>query len=309
MDTILSFILRHSHPLVQRWIVRFCPQTWLISVCRRARTQADLHVAPCVLRLSSQIAVHYGWGVWPSRAAMQDYAYHHVDPAIVRVPQVYRFFMDYTTGYSLPDGYLFMEYMPGKTVDKLDAATENNAVSKALTKRIADIVVHLHGIKVEDGVPPGPLGGGMPFGYLWGEEGTKTVFHSVSEMNSWLNKRLKLIDKSIDLSPCYPLVLCHGDLVRRNIIVIDDDRDEKATKAEDYKGRQLALVDWGHAAFLPRVCDIASMSCYLDKGGYLYTQELQQVTRKAIGGLTEVEEGCYKLLMSARALSLRYTRL
>lgn len=201
-----------------------------------------------------------------------------------------------------------MEYLPGKTVEELDAATEDNAVSKALTKRIANIVTHLQGITAEDGVPPGPVGGGMPFGYLWGDEGADTVFHSASEMNSWLNKRLKIVDKSIDLSPCYPLVLCHGDLVRRNIIVIDDESDEEANKANDYKGRHLGLVDWGHAALLPRVYEIASMSCYMDKGAG-YMQELLQATKEAIGGLSEEEEECRKLLMIARALSLRYTRL
>lgn len=172
MDAILSFVLRHFHPLVQRWMVRVCPQTWLISVCRRAQTQEDLNVAPGVPRLSSKVAVHYGWGVWPSRAAMQHYAYMNVDPVIVRVPQVYRFFTDYSSGYSLPDGYLFMEYIPGKTVEELDAATGNNAVSKALTRRIANVVLHFQGIRAEEkGAQPGPVGGGMLFGYLWGEEG------------------------------------------------------------------------------------------------------------------------------------------
>ena len=73
---------------------------------------------------------------------MQHYAYMNVDPVIVRVPQVYRFFTNYSSGYSLPDGYLFMEYIPGKTVEELDAATGNNAVSKALTRRIANVVLY-----------------------------------------------------------------------------------------------------------------------------------------------------------------------
>ncbi|PGG99839.1 hypothetical protein AJ79_08391 [Helicocarpus griseus UAMH5409] len=306
MDTILDFLLQHSHPLIQRWLVRFCPQTWLIRVCRRAEVQN--HLALGVLRHAPHIAVQCGCGVLPSRAAMQEYTYQRVNPAVVRVPRVYQFFLDYSTGYSLPDRYLFMKLMHGKTLESLDAATENNAMSKALTKRIANIAAHLQGIKAKDDEAPGPLGGGMPFGYLWGEYGTETVFHSVSDMNSWLNARLKLINKSIDLSPCYPLVLCHGDFVRRNIILMDDN-GEKDHEVENMDSKPIALVDWGHAALLPRVCDIASMSCYIDRGGYEYTKELEQATREAIGGLSEVEKECCKLLMSARALSLRYSRL
>lgn len=306
MDTLLTFVLCCSSPFIQRLIVRFCPQKWLVCVCRRAESQKERYVAPCVLRLSSHIVVQSGIGVSPSRGAMQEYARKHVDPKFVRIPRVHRFLTDFSRGLSLPEGYLFMDYIPGKTLAELDAATVNNAVSKALTKRIARIAVHLQETKAEGEVPPGPVDGGMPFGYLWGEEGTKEVFHSASDMNSWFNKRLKLINKFIDLRPCYPLVLCHGDLVRRNIIVVDSDKDDTT---EGYENSQLALVDWGHAALLPRVCEIASMSCYMDRGGHSYTRELQQATIEAIGGLTVAEEECRKLLMSARGLSLRYKRL
>ncbi|PGH03988.1 hypothetical protein AJ79_07221 [Helicocarpus griseus UAMH5409] len=286
MDVILSFILKYTHPLTQRSIVQICPQTWLISICQRAQTQKDFYITQGVLRLSTHLGVQRGCGIRPSRPAMQDYAYKRLDPAVVRVPRVYRFFIDHLTERPLPDGYLFMDYIPGKTLEKLDAtATENNCASKALMERIANIVVHLQGIKAEAvSTSPGPVDGGMPHGYLWGDYGAKRVFHSVSDMNSWLNERLEVIGRSIDLSPCYPLVLCHGDLVRRNIIVMeDDDGDEEGKGAGGFDGRRIALVDWGHAALLPRVFEIAAMSCYNDRTNYAYARELEEVTREAIG--------------------------
>ncbi|KAI1909951.1 hypothetical protein LOZ65_006453 [Ophidiomyces ophidiicola] len=256
-----------------------------------------------VLSLSSNIAVQCGFGISNGRASTQDYAYRHVDPAVVRIPKVYRFFEDWTTGRTIPDGYLFMENMPGKTICELDEGSDN-AVSRALTKRISNIALRLLSIKAPDGTPPGPADGSPPHGYLWGDDGSDTAFASAAEWNLWLNKRLKILNLSIDIIPCYPLVLCHGDLVRRNIIVLDD----RENKNKDYEQRQLALVDWGHSALLPRVCELVAMSCYHDRGGYQYTNELLKITKEAIG-LTEAEQKCYRLLISARAMTFRYKNL
>jgi hypothetical protein len=69
-----------------------------------------------------------------------------------------------------------MEYIPEQTVEQLDTAAGDNRVSKSLTNRLAKVVTHLQETKAEgDGAPPGPMGGGMSQGYLWGNEGTKAV--------------------------------------------------------------------------------------------------------------------------------------
>lgn len=184
---------------------------------------------------------------------MQDYAYHRLDPTIVRVPRVYRFFEDHSTGLSLPIGYVIMEYIPGKTLEQLDAAADGkNSVSMSLMNRLAKIVAHLQETKAEGEAPPGPVGGGIPHGYLWGDDGAKAVFNSVADMNFWLNKRLNPIGKSINLAPCYPLVLVHGDFCRRNIIVVDDGNNRFSSKEEtDFSENELCLVDWDYAALLP----------------------------------------------------------
>ncbi|KAI1908805.1 hypothetical protein LOZ12_006075 [Ophidiomyces ophidiicola] len=308
-DMVLGFIVRHSPLLLQRLVIQLCPPSWLVSLSKYTGTYDGYCITPCVLSLSSDIVVQYGIGITSSRAAMQEYAYKRVDQAVVRIPKVYRFFMYRSANRSCSYGYLFMEYMKGKTVLELDEATENNEASTALTKQISGIAVHLLSIKAPDGTPPGPVNGAPPDGYLWGDDGSDTAFASAADWNTWLNRRLKIINKSIDISPYYPLVICHGDFVRRNIIVLDDNKDSKTNRNYSYEGRQLALVDWGFAALLPRMCEFASMFSYNDEGGYQYTLNLLLATKDEIGGLTQEEEECFKLLVSARAMCLRYTRL
>ena len=65
---------------------------------------------------------------------------------------------------------------------------------------------------------PGPVGiGGMPLDrYLFGDDGTKVAMSSVDYLDYWLNKRLRIIKKEIDLHP-YPFTLRHLDFSRRNI--------------------------------------------------------------------------------------------
>lgn len=317
MDTVLGFILRSSPSFIARWIVQYAPQTWLIRVCKRVamqQYQQDQHttiITAGILRISPGVAVLCGLGIPRRRATMQAYAHRRLNPSIVRVPRVYRFFENDATGHSVPDGYLFMEYVPGRTLEQLDTtATATNTgirASKALTQRLARVVAHLQETKAEsDTSPPGPVDSEMAQGYLWGDDGTKTVFGSVGDMNAWLNRRLDIIGKAIDLAPCYPLVLVHGDLCRRNIIVVDSDSDgDDDGEERDYAEKQLCLVDWDHSALLPRVFETTAMMCYNDDWGY--AQGLLRATKTEIGGLTDVEEECGKLLMRARAGSLRYS--
>jgi aminoglycoside phosphotransferase len=49
------------------------------------------------------------------------------------------------------------------------------------------------------------------------------LFRSVADLNDWLNRRLALRSKTIDLT-AHNLVLCHLDLCRRNIILQPNDQ-------------------------------------------------------------------------------------
>jgi len=176
-----------------------------------------------------------------------------------------------------------MEYVSGESLQKLDLNTHTDIIP-----RIAKIVAHLG--QIQDSQKPGPLGGGQPEGYLWGDDGARATFTSVADMEAWLNKRLSLRNKSINLSS-YPLVLCHMDLCRRNMVL-----EENNT---------ICLLDWGFAGLYPRFFEIASLSC-LNPYEEPYEKPLLEAIATLLG-LTGDEKHYMDLLQIARAANLRYT--
>ena len=128
---------------------------------------------------------------------------------------------------------------------------------------------------------------------------TKVVLNSVDDLNHWLNKRLKIINKAIDLHP-YPFVLCHLDLTRRNIKFMGE-YNKKANS-----NYSICLLDWGHAGLFPRCFELAAAPCINDDSdNYLYEDCLVQ-TIAAVMGPSEQERNDVNLLRRARGASLRY---
>ncbi|KAL1967707.1 hypothetical protein VTN77DRAFT_2964 [Rasamsonia byssochlamydoides] len=278
------------------WDIQTASEEWLINVTERVEQEkgliGGLYEGNHVVQLSDDIAVKYGNGVTSAEAATQQFASEHLDPNIVRVPRVYRFF----TGPPRPDdwpwpkGYLFMEYVSGQNLQDLDLSVHTDIVP-----RVATTIAHLGQIK--GGSIPGPVGTGKLRGYLWGDDGTKTVFNSVADMNAWINKRLALRDQAVDLSP-HQLVLCHMDLCRRNMILTKkeqahDDDDAEAT---------IFLVDWD---FFPRFFEVDTLSC-LNPYDAPYMEPLINATKRLIN-LTEEEEELIESMLFVRAASLLYT--
>ena len=268
------------------WNIRTASQEWLVSLCQRVQKEkgivGGLPDGKRVIKISDTIAVKIGYFVTAAEAATQKFAYENINPNVVRVPRVYRFFED-RSDPSWGRGYLFMEYISGKNLGDLDLDSHPEIVPQ-----VANIIQHLG--QIGGGQVPGPVGGGEPQGYLWGDDGTRTVFNSTTDMSHWLNKRLILRNKSIDLTS-YPLVLCHMDLCRRNMILMED-------------GKSICLVDWGHAGLFPRFFELATLSC-LNPYDEPYEKPLLEATEELIG-LKEEEKDLMKLLQIARAASLRY---
>lgn len=117
-------------------------------------------------------------------------------------------------------------------------------------------------------------------------------------MNHWLNKRLKIIKKEIDLRP-YPFTLCHLDFSRRNIKLTSD--HNKKTNSN----YSICLLDWGFAGFYPWCFELASASCINDRD-YVYELCLVQAITDIMRP-TEQEKIDVDLLKRARAGSLRYS--
>ncbi|QKX58930.1 uncharacterized protein TRUGW13939_06058 [Talaromyces rugulosus] len=240
---------------------------------------AGVHGA-IVVKVTNNIVAKWGWTVTDAEAAMHDFAYKNLDHNIVRVPQVYRFVRD-----DSGRGYLFMEYIFGQNLAGLDINRHQDIIS-----RVAKIVEHL-GQRQAPEQKPGPISDRGPRGYLWGDDGVRKAFGSVTDLNDWLNRRLTLRNDSIDISP-YPLVLCHMDLCRRNMILGED-------------GKSIYLLDWGHAGFFPRFYEVATLSCLNPYDGD-YEKPLIGVVESLLQ-LTDGEKRDMKMVHYARAASLRWS--
>ncbi|KAL3451378.1 hypothetical protein BJX65DRAFT_303958 [Aspergillus insuetus] len=166
-----------------------------------------------------------------------------------RIPKVYRYFRRSRGAAHEEHGYLFMEYIPDQNLSDL----ETSALAQ-LVPRVLNIINHLG--EVRGGSAPGPVGGGVPMGHMYGDDGAKTSCNSVDDMNAYMNKRLAYrsmyvakhrgieSNDRIDITP-HPLVLCHGDISWRNIIFRDDG--------------SLCLLAWGYAGFYPRFFEAVAL--------------------------------------------------
>jgi aminoglycoside phosphotransferase len=248
-----------------------------------------------VVKISSNIAAKIGRRVAPSEAETQTFAQKELDPSIVYVPKVYRYFRHSRGATNDEYGYLFMEYIPGQKLQDLETA----ALAE-LVPRVLNIIKHLG--QVRGGSTPGSFGGGVPMGHIYGDDGAKTSFDSVDEMNAYMNKRLAYrniyvakqhrieCNDTIDIIP-HPLVLCHGDICRRNIILRDD--------------RSLSLLDWGYAGLYPRFFEAVALVCTMP-----YVDAFEGPLEREIEGtmqLTDEERRDLQLVTFVRGANLRWS--
>jgi hypothetical protein len=94
------------------------------------------------------------------------------------------------------------------------------AKSQDLLRRIAMSLQHINMIT---GSSAGPIGGGQAHGSLWSEYGSRTKFDSKDDIQEWLNERLAIDQRSVDLST-HQLRLCHLDVAPRNLLILPDDK-------------------------------------------------------------------------------------
>lgn len=151
------------------WLVYVLPQRWLVALCDRAKRQCarvgGLNEGNQVLQISANMVVKRGPGVAPGEAATQRYPYEHLDPRVVRVPRVHRYLQD-RTDPSWLIGYLFMENIPGQTLEEREGGDDLDAISGKIARAVAEMWT------VSGTSRPGPVGGGTLEGYLWGDNGT-----------------------------------------------------------------------------------------------------------------------------------------
>lgn len=184
-----------------------------------------------VVQILPDIVVKFGIGVRQNEATTQDFVFRRMDRKILRVPEVYRFF---THGEfaGMQFGYIVMEHIAGSTLKK-------GSVGPDLIRRVIKALDHLATLPMPRSHGPGPVCGGIAQGGLWSEYGAGTSFTSMQDMETWLNKRLDLSSRKLPRFSLgsTKLLLCHMDVVRRNIILTEKD--------------EICFIDWAQAGFYP----------------------------------------------------------
>ena len=213
-----------------------------------------------VVKVSDQKVMKFGLGIREEEAEMQKLAGRVIDPLILRVPLVYRFF---ARGRS---GYILMEYIHGR----VSTAPENPDV----ILKVSQAILSLSDVQC---YKPGPLASGIPRGILWPENEDLSL-KTVQDVERHFNSRL-CDDKKLDLTG-HPLVLCHLDIAPRNIIWPDNG--------------SLYLLDWESAGFYPRFFEVCSQRINLGKNG-----DFQRLLLESIGRLTEEEDAQADLILRA----------
>ncbi|KAJ5621362.1 hypothetical protein N7528_006145 [Penicillium herquei] len=273
-------------------------EEWLIDLCHKAEKDGGMiggnRYGNKVIKISDRVVVKYG-GVQESEAAIQKFAFNTVDRNIVHIPEVYRFVESSHRSADL-EGYLFMEYIHGKTLENIDFYEH-----PSLPSRVANILIHLGKIISPDSDHiPGPLHEGQPLGYIFG---AKTNFTSLEDLTAYMNKRLQCCSQSkvlavnlepINLEPyAQNLVLCHGDISRRNIILQDVG--------------SLGLVHWGYSGFYPRFFELATLKCILT---LRHDEKFEPVVMGEVEkllGLTDQEKRDIILALYVQSANLRWS--
>ncbi|KAI9675001.1 MAG: hypothetical protein M1817_001407 [Caeruleum heppii] len=209
----------------------------IVDYCRRNRTHmigGHKH-GNIVLRISDEAVVKFGFGVTPEEAANQRFAFETFNGAMVRIPRVLRYFRE-TFGKMRPIGYLIMEFLDGQNLASVS--------QEELPRAIGSVAEFLSQLSQSSSNRPGPVHGGEPQGHLWTEQGARTRFHTLEDIEGWLNKRLAMSGESIDLRHCQ-LSFCHLDLARRNFLLRQDG--------------SICVLDWASAGYYPTIFETCCM--------------------------------------------------
>ncbi|KAJ6014887.1 hypothetical protein N7540_009478 [Penicillium herquei] len=178
--------------------ITIADEEWLIDLCHKAEKDGGMiggnRYGNKTIKISDRVVVKYG-GVQESEAAVQEFAFNAVDRNIVHIPEVYRFIESSHRSADL-EGYLFMEYIHGKTLKDVDFEEHRD-----LPSRVANILIHLGNIINSDSDHiPGPIHGGQPLGYIFGDHGAKSNFTSLNDLTAYMNKRLQYCNQTKKLA-------------------------------------------------------------------------------------------------------------
>ncbi|KAF2804487.1 uncharacterized protein BDZ99DRAFT_525693 [Mytilinidion resinicola] len=157
-----------------RWDV--ATEDEIIQHCSRSNPDrnviSELEGGLSVIRISEDAVVKCGIGVTKFEATNQQRAYETINPAIIRIGQVYRFF---TSGLN---GYLTMEYINCQPVSSV---TDPDIYLEPMAK----VLKHFEQVQQDK---PGLFHEGLAFGQLWLDYDLIAPA-TVSDIEEYYNKR------------------------------------------------------------------------------------------------------------------------
>jgi hypothetical protein len=172
-----------------------------------------------IVQISTVAIIKFGVGVTVEEFANQRTARQRLNPAIVQVPQAYRYMQRDSMGY------IVMEFVRGKQLDVDDVAN--------YATRLNEILAHF---SEHQGEIPGPFNGGRIRGLIW-PDSEDITFDNLQDLETWLNTKLGQDGERIVLQH-FGLVICHMDFVGRNILILQNG--------------SLCVLDWAHAGYYPQ---------------------------------------------------------
>ncbi|KAK6393669.1 hypothetical protein LTR81_026425 [Elasticomyces elasticus] len=211
----------------------------IISFCHEHQSlQAHLRATSRVV-IREGIAYKYG-RVTRQEVDNQRLAHRILDPTIVRVPLIYRYFTSEGIDYLAMKAVAVQAW--GADHDRLDA--------------IVHAVNHLHSFTRTS---PGPALGGEYGGMLWPEDDPRS-FSTREDLERYVNRRLSGTRQKMSFVDL-PMVFTHGDLCSRNILCT---------------AQEIWFLDWEFSGYYPRTTEIAVLQGDIkgSKEDYLLRQTL-----------------------------------
>lgn len=230
---------------------QYSTDTELIKYCANPPRGCYLGGSPYgnkVVRISSQAVVKFGVGVTEAEAINQSKAYELVDPRVVRIPKVHRYFADNECR-----GYIVMDFVEGEILEPLEDPIQ--------VMKLASILDHLASFRR---IVPGPSAYGPPCGLLFFPDEGEVPFTDVKDLEQWWNSRLLPGESAAKLQGL-ELVLCHLDVAPRNVLWRE--------------GEAPCLIDWASAGYYPRAFEFCAQLIVEGKDGRFNRLLLDAMTK------------------------------
>jgi hypothetical protein len=254
----------------------------IAAICATLQPFSGTPFGARLVRVAPYIAIKFGTGVSKQEFGNQEYAYQYVDPVILRVPKPLLYFRAEHSGLDM--GFFAMEYLEGHSLQ--DEALEDNL---PIIPKVIPAIEHLSTIPIPKSQGPGPVGSGIPQGYIWSDDGAGEKFTSLQGAEQWMNKRLDIVKQPHVSFEGYVCTMRHMDLERRNIIVMPD--------------RSIGFVDWEFAGFYPKIFEVWTLRYLFTHADKLWFNPLLD----SLGPQTEQDEHNLGYMGIPAMVNLKYS--